>query len=486
LTTEQDHAALRAGLRQSLSAFIRKVYYTLNPGGRYIDAWHVDAMANKLELCRTGSIKRLIITSQPRSLKSMCASVALPAFTLGHDPTARIICVSYSDHLALKHARDFRKVIESTWYSDVFPQTIAARNTENEFETTRGGYRYATSVGGPVTGFGCRILVLDDLIKTADALSRSQREKLNDYFANTLYTRLDSKINGAIVLVQQRVHEDDLVGRLLKQGGYTHINFSAIAKENVTIDIGDGRTYERKKGTALIPQIDPLESLEEIKRTMGSFHFSAQYQQEPVPETGNLIQRGWFRYVDFPPNGSDVRVVQSWDTATKGNELNDYSVGTTWLMKDGKHYLIDVIRQQCDYPTLRRLVLEQYNKYRPTALLIEDSGSGTALIQDLKEIHHISSIAIRPEGDKVTRLSIVSPRFEAGEIYFLKDAPWLPDLFDELLRFPQCWWDDQVDSISQYLIWDRRSRSSLFEVFWPSLEPDGPPSPEMLLALRGR
>lgn len=466
MTTQEDYAALRAALRQSFQAFIRKSYYTLNPGARYIDTGHVDAMAYRLELCRTSVLKRLVFTLPPRSLKSLCASVAWPAFILGHDPTARIICVSYSDDLALKHARDFRRVIESSWYSDLFPQTIANRNTENEFETTRGGYRYATSVGGPLTGRGGNYIILDDPIKTADALSAAHRERLNDYFANTIYSRLDSKIDGVIVLVMQRTHFDDLAGQLIRSG-WPHLNMPAIATEDATFDIGDDRTYIRKNGTALIPQIEPLESLREIKQTMGSLHFSAQYQQDPVPGTGNLIKREWFRYYEALPDYSGGRVVQSWDTATKGKEVNDYSVGTTWAMKDGKHYLIDLVRERCDYPALRRLVVEQHQRHKPTAVLIEDSGTGSALIADLKQLHNIRSIGVRPEADKVTRLSVVSPRFEAGEIYVLKDAPWSADLLDELLRFPQCRWDDQVDSISQYLIWDRRSRSSIFEVYWP-------------------
>ena len=158
--------------------------------------------------------------------------------------------------------------------------------------------------------------------------------------------------------------------------------------------------------------------------------------------------------------------MQSWDTAQKGDQVHDYAVGATWLHSGGKHFLIDLVRKQCDYPTLSRLVLEQYAKHKPDALLIEDHGSGSALIQDLRQRYSIGAIPITPTGDKIVRLSIVSPAFERGDIFLPRNAPWLLDFLDELLRFPQARFDDQVDSVTQYLNW-HRNRPTTFEVFWP-------------------
>jgi predicted phage terminase large subunit-like protein len=141
-------------------------------------------------------------------------------------------------------------------------------------------------------------------------------------------------------------------------------------------------------------------------------------------------------------------------------------VGTTWLYSDEKHFLIDLVRERCDYPTLSSLVLEQFRRHKPDTLLLEDHGSGTALIQDLKQRHSIKAVPITPTGDKIVRLSIVSPMFERGEVLLQQDAPWHMDLLDELLRFPQSRFDDQVDSVTQYLNWHRNKKTE-FEVFWP-------------------
>jgi predicted phage terminase large subunit-like protein len=465
MTPEHQQKQLHNLLRGSLSPFIRKVFHEVNPGKRFVDSWYFDAIAHRLEQCRTGSCLRLIITAPPRSLKSLLTSVAFPAFLLGRNPGERILCISYANELALKHARDFRHVVDSSWYPQVFPQTVALRNVEEIFETTRHGYRRSGSFAGGETGLGANIIIIDDAMKSDDALQKSAREKANEFFASTLYNRLDCKSDGVIIVVMQRLHDEDLVGRLLRQGGWDHLNLPAIAAQDEDIPIGNGQYYHRKKGEVLNPAFEPLSSLEETKRMIGSVNFRTQYDQSPVPETGNLIQRSWIRYFELLPTRANARIVQSWDTAQKGDQVHDYSVGTTWLHSDTKHFLIDLVRKQCDYPTLSRLVLEQYEKHKPDALLIEDHGSGSALIQDLRQRHSIGAIPIIPTGDKIVRLSIVSPMFERGEIFLPQNSDWLMDFLDELLRFPQARFDDQVDSVTQYLNW-HRTRETRFEVFW--------------------
>ena len=466
MTPEDEQKELHRVLRGSLAAFVRKVFHEINPGATFYDSWYLDAVAYSLERCRAGSCKRLIVTLPPRSLKSIMTSVAYPAFLLGHNPAERILCSSYSNDLALKHARDFRSVVESSWYQQVFPRTIALRNVEELFETTRRGFRRSVSLAGGVTGLGANTIIVDDPMKADEALMKSARAKANDYFANTLYSRLDRKTDGVIIVVMQRLHDEDLVGHLLRQGGWDHLNLPAIATRDEHIPIGNGEFYHRKQGEVLNPQFEPLSSLEETRRNMGTMHFQAQYQHAPVPETGNLIQRSWIQYFQSSPERAKARIAQSWDTAQKGDQIHDYAVGTTWLYADEKHFLIDLVRKQCDYPTLSRLVLEQYGKHRPDALLIEDHGSGSALIQDLRQRHRINAIPIAPAADKIVRLSIVSPMFEGGEIFVPEKAPWLMEFIDELLRFPQARFDDQVDSVTQYLNWHRNSGKPLFEVFW--------------------
>lgn len=468
MTAPVETSVVNSILRTDLLSFIEKCFNELNSGTTYRPNWHIDAMAQELERCRTGANKRLIITVPPRSLKSLCASIAFPAFLLGHDPSQRLINVSYSQELGAKFTSGFRQVINSDWYRRIFHATRAARDTEGEFETTRGGGRVSISIGGSMTGRGGNVIIIDDPLKAEEALSRSARERVNDYYGTTLLTRLDSKIDGVIVLVMQRLHAEDLAGRLINEGGWTHLNLPAIAMHDEQVTLTSGRWHFREEGDLLHPEREPRAILEELRRTLGTMHFQAQYQQAPVSETGNIIKRDWIRHYDAAPSRSaDTTIVQSWDTAMKGDQIHDYSVCTTWLKENGNHYLVDLVRRRCEYPALIQLVREQYRRYSPDSILIEDKGTGTSLIQDLRYADQITPIAIKPEGDKETRLSTASLIIEQGKVFFPKEAPWLGDLLNELLRFPQTQFDDQADSVSQYLNWDReRGRYGGFEVEW--------------------
>jgi hypothetical protein len=216
-----DARVLQALLRTDFRAFLQKIFATLSPGQTYVSTWHAEAIAWRLERVRCGEVRRLIINMPPRSLKSIAASVAFPAFVLGHDPSRRIICVSYSGDLAKKHSNDFRAGLESRWFRSAFPNTRIGpfKNSETEIELTERGFRLATSVGGTLTGRGGDIIVIYDPLKPDDALSEAKRSTANQWFTNTLLSRLDDKRTGAIVVVMQRVHVDDLTGFLLGQSG---------------------------------------------------------------------------------------------------------------------------------------------------------------------------------------------------------------------------------------------------------------------------
>jgi predicted phage terminase large subunit-like protein len=202
-----------------------------------------------------------------------------------------------------------------------------------------------------------------------------------------------------------------------------------------------------------------LDDLERLKHSMGELFFSAQYQQEPIPLAGNIVKAEWFKYYDFAPSicDSDDLVVISIDTAMKGSPSADFSVATVWLARGEKSYLIDLWRERVDYPELRRAVCQLRERYPTAALLIEDKGSGTSLLQDLRS-ENKTPIPINPEGDKITRLSAASVQFESGAVWFPEAAPWLSSLKAELLGFPSVKHDDQVDSVSQALAWIKHRR----------------------------
>ena len=451
---EREAQALEAVLRSRFPSFLRKVFSTLSPGQPFKLGWAVEAMAYQVERVLSGDERRLIVNLPPRSLKSIAFSVALPAFALGLNPRLRIICVSYSTELAKKLANDFRAVVESDWYRRIFPGTRVGRfkNTETEIEFTERGYRLAVSVQGTLTGRGGDLIIIDDPIKPADAMSEPTRTGVNQWFLNTLLSRLDNKATGQILIVMQRVHVDDLTGFVLAgPDTWTLLKLPAIAEVREVIRIGDALVHQRRSGDVLWPQREPRHVLEMQRLQSGSDIFSAQYQQAPMPPGGAMIKRLWvMRYGVIPPRTPGARLIQSWDTASKGGAENDWSVCTTWMLQNHHHYLLHVHRARHEYPELKKRALMLAEQYRPNKILIEDTGTGTALIQELKRTGR-PAIAVRPEGDKVARMSIQSAKFEAGLVHFPESAPWLAELEAELFSFPGSRHDDQIDSISQAL-----------------------------------
>ena len=449
---------LNAIQRTDFYSFIRGIFPLVSTSGPFLPTWHIQAMAHALDQVRLGKIPRLVINVPPRSLKSICASVALPAYLLGQNPNARIICVSYSDALARAHANDCRAVLRSDMYRELFPGTriSPSKDTETEVKTTSRGFRYATSVGGTLTGRGGNILIIDDPQKPQDAHSETARANIEQWYYNTLYPRLDSKRDDAIVVVMQRLHVDDLAGKLLRQPGWHHVNFPAIARAEELIPIGANKYHRRVPGDVLHSEREPLSSLEQTKRGMGSLDFAAQYQQSPVPPEGNLIRWSWFKYYDEPPHKQpNDRIVFSWDTAMSSKDLSSYSVGIVLQVRGESIYVLDVIREQLEYPDLRRKIIATHGRWRYAcnnyALVIENKGSGMSLIQDLKRDFQIHPIAIDPEGDKVMRMSTQTAKLESGSVFLPRRAAWLGEFQKEVMAFPRGQSDDQVDAFSQGL-----------------------------------
>jgi predicted phage terminase large subunit-like protein len=385
----------------------------------------------------------------------MTVSVAFAASILGHDPTQRIICASYSGELAHKHSNDFRAILASLWYQTTFPWTRIGpyKDSEAEIELTGRGFRLSTSTGGTLTGRGGDLIIIDDALKPIDALSESKRNAANDWFLNTVLSRLDDKRTGAIIIVMQRVHMNDLTGFVLGQSDeWTVLSLPAIAETFESIPLTMGQVHHRRPGEVLCPEREPMEVLEQLRRQLGSDLFSAQYQQAPVPPGGAMIKRDWVRrYTDIAAASSGSFVVQSWDTAAKGGPDNDWSVSTTWLCtNDCQWYLLDVWRGRVDYPGLKDKVQELAKQWGAHQVLVEEAGTAIGLLDELRrQVRGLTGI--KPDRDKVTRMSIASAAFEAGQVYFPQRAPWLAVLEAELFSFPGSQHDDQVDSISQAL-----------------------------------
>src|SRR6516225_1734822 len=404
--TATEYEAL---LRQDFGTFAARCFYELNPQIELEVNWHLRVIAAKLAAVRQGQIRRLIINLPPRHLKSLLASIAFPAWCLGHDPSAQILCVSYAGELADKLARDYRLIMMSRWYQRIFPTRLAPhRQAVQEFLTTRQGYRLATSNGGVLTGRGADIILIDDPLKPEEALSDTQRRAANEWFSHTLYSRLNDKRNGAIVIIMQRLHEDDLVGHVLAQEPWEIVRFPAIAEEHevhrIETILGP-QAFTRRRGEALHAAREPLDTLARIRHTIGEYNFAGQYQQCPAPLGGGLVKEQWFkRYGENDRPETFDRIVQSWDTANKATELSDFSVCTTWGVKGKNLYLLSVLRRRLEYPALKRAAREQQRVFNANVVLIEDMASGTQLIQELIVDGCYAVTKYKPECDKVMRM----------------------------------------------------------------------------------
>lgn len=451
---QQDEKNLQALIRNDFRSFIHKVFLSLNPGQHYQSNWHIDYIAEHLEAARHGHIQRLIINMPPRALKSICVSVAWPAWILAQNPAERIMAASYAMSLSLKHSLDTRNIMQADWYRELFPDTQISRyqNEKYKFQTTEHGFRMATSIGGVATGEGGNFLIVDDPLNPNQAMQKLYRDYVNKWFDHTFATRLDDKHKGVMVLVMQRLHQHDLSGHLLEKGGWEHISLPALAPEMRTFSFADIQ-HTVQAGEPLHSERDDANMMQQLKKDIGSYAFEAQYQQNPVPEDGGIIKSEWLkRYHALPKK---ARIIQSWDTAIKAHANNDASVCMTIFEADNVSYVAHILKVRAEYPDLRKYMLAMAAEYKPDAILVEDKASGQQLLQDLKRETNLPLIATQAKGDKMSRISAASGAIEAGKILFPKEASWLADFEAELLAFPNVKHDDQVDTLSQYVQWNR-------------------------------
>ena len=305
---------------------------------------------------------------------------------------------------------------------------------------------------------GADVIIIDDPVKAADAISDTRRDSLNEWFDNTLRSRLNSQEKGAVIIVMQRLHADDLVAHVQENEQWDVVSLPAIAVEDTNYNIVTPygrRKMRRQEGEILQPALLPPATLEKLRQAMSEHHFAAQYQQNPTPRGGNMIKTEWLEYYEPGKEpGKFDRIFQSWDTANKAGELNDFSVCTTWgVHKRTHYYLLDVFRKKLSYPDLKYAVIQQQKRYPNSVIVIEDNASGTPLIQDLKRE---GKMLIRPYSppagtDKELRVDAQSIHFENHRVFLRRPAPWLREYVAELTGFPNMRFDDQVDSTVQFL-----------------------------------
>lgn len=448
---QKNRKLLQAILRNNLSSFIHKSFLTASPNIQYLSNWHIDLISKKLMQVQKGEITRLIINMPPRNLKSISVSVAWPAWLLAHDPSTKIMAASYSQALSNKHSQDCRLIINSDWYHNLFPNTNITKgeNQKSKFVTTQRGFRFATSTGGTATGEGGDFLIIDDPQNPNKINSKKYRDQTIEWFEQTFISRLNNKKTGAIVIVMQRLHDNDLCGYLLKnkRDQWDLLKIPAIYRHKSIFHCP--YKIEKESGSVLHEERESNNSLKKLKLELGEYNFAAQYQQDPITAEGSMVKKIWFKYFSAKEEIKFNQIIQSWDTAIKAKDNNDYSVGMTIGVNDNGYYILDIIRIKVEFPDLIKAVHQYNRKWRPKSILVEDKSSGQSLLQSLKMEMKVSIIPIKPKFDKITRFAIHTALFESGKIFLDLDASWRLCLEQELLSFPKSTHDDQVDSLSQ-------------------------------------
>lgn len=420
-----------------------RVMFKARKGSDMRDNWHQRAICDALECVVLGKTKRLIINIPPRSGKTELAVLNFIAWATGIFPDSEWIHSSYSKRLATNNAYGVREIMRHEVYLQIFP-AVKLRNdstAKDEFRTEQGGVVYATGAEGSITGRGAGgmqgrfqgAIVIDDPHKPGEASSDTMRQNVIDWFSTTMESRKNSP-DTPIIIIKQRLHENDLSGFLLGGGNgeqWEHLNIPAIT--------GDGNSFW--------PEQFPLEDLRRLEAS-NTYRFAGQYMQNPAPVGGGIFKDEWWQYYDVLPT-IKWRAIYA-DTAMKTKEQNDYSVFQCWGATDnGKIYLIDMIRGKWEAPELLAQGRAFWNKHKSGEstlryMKVEDKASGTGLIQTLKR-EGVAVLPIQRSIDKVTRAMDAAPSIEAGHVYLPRNAPYVSDLLTEATQFPNAAHDDTLD-----------------------------------------
>ncbi len=442
------------GLRGSVKDFLRLSWPIIEPGRKFLDNWHLDAVSEHLQAIHKGDIRRLIINVPPGTCKSLLTSVAWPTWVWIRDPGFRFIVASYDGNLTIRDARRQLQIIDSAWFKARWGDRILIGKdpAAGDFTNTAGGFRYSASVEGPVTGRHADCQIVDDPIKPKN-LTRKALDGCIDWWDGTMSSRMADPTTGRRVMIMQRLHDDDLAGYCARSGGYELLRlpmrFEPKACSYTKIG-GDLRTTD---GELLWPARFPESAIASLEREMGSRVAAAQLQQNPVPDGGNIFKKEWFKHYTTLPAKFD-HICQSWDLAFKGTNNSDYVVGQVWGQVGGTFYLLDCVRDKLSFPETLEAIRALTKKWpRVTMKLVEDKANGPAVISTLeKEIPGL--VAVNPEGGKEARANAIAPLYEAGNVYHPHPSIclWVSDHEEEMLRFPFGSYDDSVDAATQALL----------------------------------
>lgn len=503
---DDAHQARDGTLR--LRDFVRAAWPLVEPATPFVSSWHIDCICEHLEAQTAGDLPRLIINQPPRTMKSLNVAVFWPAWEWLRAPHIRWLFASYAESLSIRDSARMRRLIlsqggrqDGTIFQRVGYQGVLRmleapawalmhdQNVKKKYETTEMGMRLATSVGGTATGEGGDRIVVDDPINAEQARSETERQAANTWWDETMTTRFNNA-EATATLVMQRLHEKDLTGHLLEQGGWHHLCLPAEYEPSTPftypdhVELPSGRELtgdpRTTPGELLDPERLPRTRLIELERALGSYGYAGQMQQRPSPSEGGMFKRSWFR--SYPPAFEDRlhlgfdRVLQSWDMRFSDSQkaASSYVVGQVWGLHGADAYLLGQIRGRFSFVQTVAAV-QALSEWRPDAIakLVEKKANGEAVISLLKR-RVPGLIAIEPDSSKEARAAAVTPLVEAGNVVLpaaelipcppsmlvegevVELAPTSVAVFvEEHATFPNAANDDQVDALSQALSWAR-------------------------------
>lgn len=445
--------------------FVRKVAPTL------ITDWHmgrhIEVLSDKLQQVVEGKIKRLMVFLPPRSSKSVICSKLFPAWYIGKNPNHEILTVSHSDQLSSDFGRSVRDIVNTEDFTNMFPgvNLRADVRAAGKWKTNLNGSYYAAGVRSQIAGRGAHIAILDDVMSEEDSFSDAGRRYIKEWWPSGLRTRIMP--NGAIIIINTRYHYDDLCGWLLKQ--QDEFDIETKMRWNVVsipawLDEKSSKLLGLPEGTSYFPEWKDDETLRidemEIKATNGSKYWESLYMQNPTPDEGSLIKKNWINWWEYEEPPSCDFIMQTYDTAFSTKTTADYSVIQTWGVfhfhedsEDGIEgvasnlLLLGSVRGRFEYPDLRRIAQQEYQKHKPDICVVEKKASGQSLIQDMRR-SGLPVLEYMPDKDKVSRVFTASPLLEAGRVWLPKGKEWARELYEEMILFPYGRHDDQVDAMT--------------------------------------
>lgn len=453
LTTDDALEAERILCQRSMAYFVKRAWPHIIPDDLQWN-WHIDAVCEHLEAVASGQINRLLINIPPGTSKSTLTGVMFPAWLWGpgRKPGNRYIGAAHEQGLAVRDNRMMRELVTSQWYQRLWPLKMTSdQNEKLYFENEARGFRQACAVAS-MTGRRGHIIALDDPLSPEKAHSQAGRDTAIRVLSETIPTRLNDPATSAIIVIMQRLHEQDPSGYILSEGlGYEHLcipmEFEPARRCTTSIGWTDPR---KEEGELLDAARFSAEVIDRDKRAMGSYAWAGQMQQRPAPSGGGIFKDEWWRYLDTPPP-LEWRAIYA-DTAQKTKEANDYTVLQCWgKSREGQAVLLDMVRGKFEAPELLERARAFWRKHMAEtgkgalrSFKIEDKVSGTGLIQTLRR-EGIPVTPIKRNIDKLTRAHDAAPFVEAGNVVLLRQVPHLSDMLSEASGFPNAAHDDTLD-----------------------------------------